>query len=345
MGEKCKGGPVRVAFVGVGKWADFLAAAARKSRRVEIAACWSRSEAGRTGFAGRHGGVAKKTYQDLLADEGIDAVIITTPNSLHAPQTIEALQHGKHVFVEKPMALSVGDCKRMIAAAKEAGRILAVGHKERRLARMRKAKELIDKGAVGQVVLVEASHSDNLGTRLTPQMWQWYRKETPGGPICSLNVHHADNMNHLIGPVEKVTAFISKVCGPAETDDVISAAVKFESGVLGYLGGAYITPQRKFFQVHGTEGIILVDQEGGAIYHQKKGTVNLIKIEGLPDDNTQRADSSTEEIDEFAACIQEGGKPETGGEEGLAAWAVMEAIIRSAKSGAAVTIQDVLAGD
>jgi predicted dehydrogenase len=274
----------------------------------------------------------------------IDAVILTTPNSLHAPQTIEALKNGKHVFVEKPMALSVGDCKRMIAAAKEADRVLAVGHKERRLARMRKAKELIDHGAVGQVVLVEASHCEDLGSRLTPQMWQWHRKETPGGPLCSLTVHHADNMNHLIGPVKRLTAFIGKICGPAETDDVVSAAVEFESGALGYLGGAFITPRRKFFQVHGTEGIILVDQEGGAVYHQKKGTENLIRIEGLPDDNTQRADSSAEEIDEFAACIQEGGRPETGGEEGLAAWAVMEALIRSAESGFPVAVQDVLAG-
>jgi predicted dehydrogenase len=142
--------------------------------------------------------------------------------------------------------------------------------------------------------------------------------------------------------VRRVTAFISKVCGKAETDDVMSAAVEFESGVLGYLGAAYITPVRKSMQINGTEGVIMLDQQGGALYYQEKGTQKLVRQEGLPDDETQKRDVCFEEMDEFACCIQEGGRPETAGEEGLAAWAVMEAIIRSAKSGLPVEIKDLL---
>jgi glucose-fructose oxidoreductase len=333
---------VRMAFVGLGRWADKLAEASTRSGRIEIAACHSRTEGKMAAFTEKYGGVAKKMYEDVLGDDGIDAVVLVTPNSAHAPQAIEAARNGKHIFVEKPMALSVGDCKEMIAAAKEAGVILFAGHKERRLVRMRKAKELIDKGAIGEVILAEASHSNETGMRQTPEMWRWYRKESVAGPLGAFTVHHADNLNHLIGPVKRVTAFMSKVCGKAEADDVISAAVEFESKALGYLGGSWLSPIRKFFQVHGTEGVVLVEQDGGAVYYQKKGTSTLVRQGSFPNDETQRMDSNAEEMDEFASCIQEGTRPETAGEEGLAAWAVIEAIIRSAESGLPVEIKDLL---
>jgi 1,5-anhydro-D-fructose reductase (1,5-anhydro-D-mannitol-forming) len=326
---------VRMAFIGLGSRSGKLADAAKRSNRIEIAGCLA-------AFTDKYGGVAKKAYEEVMMDDGIDAVVLTTPNSFHAPMTIEAFQHGKHVFDEKPMALSVGDCKKMIEAAKEAGLILAVNHMNRGLASVRRTRELIDTGAIGQVVLIEASHSNPLGLRLTPQDWQWYQKETPSGPLCSLTVHHADTFNYLVGPIKRVTAFVSKVCGKAETDDVISAAVEFESGALGYLGGAYITPLRKTIQVNGTEGTAVVEFPSGSVYFQKKGTQKLVRQEGLPDADTQNRDVLFEELDEFASCIREGGRPETAGEEGLAAWAVMEAIIRSAKSGLPVEIKDVL---
>jgi predicted dehydrogenase len=332
---------VRVAFVGLGGWSEYLAEAAKKSGRMEIAACHSRTDAKMATFTKKYGGVPKRSYEDLLRDPGIDAVVLTTPNSLHASQTIEAAGMKKHIFVEKPMALSVRDCRNMITAAKEAGVILAVGHKERRTARVRLAKEFIDKGAIGEIILAEANHSDAHGMKLTPEMWKWYRKETPGGPLCNQTVHLADNLHYLVGPIKRVSAFIGKVCGKAETDDVISATVEFENGALGYLGGSFLTPIRKFVQIHGIEGVFLVDMEGGAAYYQKAGTKRLVK-QPLPDEDTQRKQSCEEEIDEFAACILEGGEPETGGEEGLAAWAVMEAIIRSAESGCAVEIKDLL---
>jgi predicted dehydrogenase len=86
----------------------------------------------------------------------------------------------------------------------------------------------------------------------------------------------------------------------------------------------------------------MLDQQGGALYYQEKGTQKLVRQEGFPDHVTQRNDVCFEEMDEVASCIQEGGRPETAGEEGLAAWAVMEAIIRSAKSGLPVEMKEVL---
>lgn len=332
---------VRMAFVGLGWWSDMLAEAARRSARIEIAACYSRTESKMAAFRKKYGGIAKSTYEDVIKDEEIDAVVLTTPNSVHASQTIEAAGNGKHIFVEKPMALSICECKDMIKAAKKAGVIFAVGHKQRRLARYRKAKEFIDRGAVGRIILVEASFSGDMGMKLTPEMWRWSRKESTAGPLMSYTVHHADNLNYLVGPVKRVTAFMSKICGKAECDDAVSAAVEFESEALGYLGGSFLTPTREFLQIHGIEGVILIDEDGGSAYYKKKGTTNLVK-QPLSDSATQRRDALAEEIDEFARCIQEGGTPEVTGEEGLAALAIMEAIVRSAESGLPVNIRDLL---
>jgi len=331
---------VTLAFIGLGWWSNMLADAAAKSKRIKIAACHSHSEVKMQAFVSRYGGMLKKTYEDVLGDSGIDAVVLTTPNSFHAPQAILAVENKKHVFVEKPMALSVADCQRMIAAARHRNVILAVGQNARRMARYRKVQELIENGAIGQIALAEANSSDDLGMRLSPQAWRRSSKESPGGPLTSFTVHHADNFNHLVGPVRRVSAFISKVGDKNETEDVISAAIEFENGALGYLGGSFVTPERNFLQIHGFEGIVLVDEGGGA-YYRKKGTTELVRV-FLSDPNSQREDSLAEEMDEFASCIQTNHRPEVAGQEGLAAVAVIEAILRSAESRLPVEIKTLM---
>jgi predicted dehydrogenase len=227
----------------------------------------------------------------------------------------------------------------MIAAAKDSNVILMVGQNSRRMERYRKAKELIDKGMVGKIVLAEANSSGNLGLRLTPEIWRYYRKESPGGPLTTYTVHQTDNLHYLVGPIKRVTAFTAKLGGPAETEDVAAATVQFECGALGTIGGTFITPDRNYMQVHGTEGVILIDEDGGSVSYQKKGTENMVKYP-TEDVDKQRLDSLKEEMNEFATSILENKEPETNGEVGLQAVAVIEAIHQSAESGKIVNIED-----
>ncbi len=330
---------VRMAFVGLGRWSDMLADGAKRSGRIEIAGGLSRSDEKKAAFSEKYGGAPMKSYEDILADASIGAVVLTTPNSLHMPQAVEAARAGKHVFVEKPMALSVADCKKMIAAAKEAGTVLAVGQNTRRLARYRKAAELIRNGSVGEVVLIEGNSSKTQGYRLTPDLWRYSRDESPGGPLASFTVHQMDTFNYLVGPVRRISAFVKKLSGPAPPDDVMAATVEFECGALGYLGGTMLTESRNFTQIHGTEGNVLVDEMGGAACYQKKGSEAFEQIP-MPDAKIQTADSLAEQMDDFAASIQNGTKPEVAGEEGMAAIAIFEAILRSAESDRPVNIRD-----
>lgn len=330
---------VRIGFAGLGRWSTNLAGAAAHSHRVEIAGGASLSSDKRAAFVLTFGGREFASVEELISDDRVDGIVITTPNSLHKRHVMLAAEHGKHVFVEKPMALSVADCRAMIAAAEATGVVLSVGHNTRRMARYRAAAGLVRQGALGEVILAEGNNSGPQGSQLTSQEWRWLRSESPGGPLASFTVHQADNLNYLVGPVTRVSAFISKLSGPAPPDDVMAAVLEFQAGALGYLGGTMLSGVRNFTQLHGTEGNVLIDEMGGrALYQTKRGST--FEELAMPDAPAQLASSLAEEIDEFARCIQEGETPETGGQVGMAAVAVIEAIQRSAASASAIAVAD-----
>jgi len=333
---------VRLAFVGLGWWSNMLAEAASTSDRISIAACMSRSLEKREAFVNKFGGTARDTFDSVLEDTAIDAIVLTTPNSLHVSQCLAAADHGKHIFIEKPMALTVADCQRMIAATDKAGVVLANGLNKRRMPAFRKAHEIIKAGGVGTVVLAEANSSSDYGMAMTPEKWRWSRAESPGGPLTTQTIHHADVLNYWIGAPKRVTGFSRKVCGPMEADDVVNACLEFESGALGYLAGTFISPTRKYFNLFGTEGLIFIDEDTGTLFYKKKGAsaFETVGTWGA----TQTPISLQEELHEFACCIQDGTQPEVSGREGMAAVAVIEAIVRSSDTGSAVLLADLLRG-
>jgi predicted dehydrogenase len=326
---------VRMAFVGLGWWSDMLATAATASDRITIAAGMSRSPDKREAFARKFGATAKDTFESVLADPGIDALVLTTPNSVHAAQCIAAAAAGKHIFIEKPMALTVADCDRMIAATDKAGVVLATGLNKRRMAAFRKAADIISDGGIGTIVLVEANSSSGFGLTATPDKWRWFRDESPGGPLTTHTIHHVDVFNLLLGVPKRVTGFAGKVGGAMEADDVVTACLEFESGALGYLGGTFMSPTRKYINLFGTQGLIYIDEDTGTLSYKKNGAASF-DVFSMPDTPTQQRESLKEELHEFAVCIQQGTRPEVGGREGLAAVAVLEAIVRSAQKGTAV---------
>jgi predicted dehydrogenase len=329
-------------FVGLGWWSGMLADAAQKSERIEIAACYSRSASKVEDFARKYGGRGMGSMEELLGSGDVDALVITVPNSQHAEQVILALEKKKHVFVEKPMALSVEECRRMNEAAAQSGCLLTVGHNNRRMTIYRKAREIIQEGGIGDIVLAEACMTGDIGVGFTPDKWRWHRNESPAGPFAHFTIHEADNLNYMVGPVKRVSAFPGRVWGKAEADDAVAAVLEFENRALGYLGGTVITPARDFCQVHGTEGVLLMDKNAGTLEIMKKGEPGMTSIPLDQDAETQRLNSLAEEMDEFASAIQGERRLEVTGETGLAAVAVMEACLRSFDSEGPVHILDLL---
>jgi predicted dehydrogenase len=151
MGKQDK---VRVALIGIGSWAGVIANAVQRSRKLEMATCYSRNPEKRAAFSKQYGCDEEKSFEDVLKRGDVDGILLTTPNAVHAEHALLAAQHGKHVYVEKPIANTMADGRKMVAACRDAGVTLLVGHDMRRLSGFRKMKELIDQGAIGKPVMV-----------------------------------------------------------------------------------------------------------------------------------------------------------------------------------------------
>jgi xylose dehydrogenase (NAD/NADP) len=315
-----------------------------KSRKVRLATCFDVNPQKQQALSEKFNCRQEASFEDVLKRDDIDAVHLISPNAVHAEQTILAARHGKHVFVEKPIANTLADAKKMIAACQEANVVLMVGHHLRRLAGFRKLKALIADGAVGDPIQVEANFSQNLGFALTPDSFRWRGDDSgcPGGALMTLGIHHADLLNYLLGPIETVFAYFNKLYIEAPVEDVTTTIFQFKSGALGYLGANYASPKACWVYVYGTEANLLctvtlqqlpfeeyllrwqmIDQDTRLQIFTKGRT-------GGEDIALNTGNPILEEIDEFADCIRTGKKPETDGEGALQALALIRAAIESA---------------
>ena len=326
--------PVKVASVGIGWWSDVLAQAAVQSGVLEIVVAASRSADKRAAFATKYRCREAGSYEAVLGDPEVEAVLLTTPHTVHAEQVVAAAEAGKHVFVEKPFALTVADARRATEACRRAGVVLAVGHQRRRHPASRALKRLLDEGALGRVVQAEANMSGDLGFSLKPGVWRSRREETPGGAMTNVGIHPLDTLHYLLGPVVRVMAFVRRVVvTQVDIDDTTSVLLEFASGGLGYLGTSWVHATRtSFVTLHGTDAQAFWEADGARLSVARQGQREPSPVP-LGAVDTMATDAVVEELAEFGRCVREGGRPEVGGEEGTANVAVLEAIVESAATG------------
>jgi predicted dehydrogenase len=281
--------------------------------------------------------------------------VLVTPNAMHREQTELAARHGKHIYVEKPIANTLDDGRRMIETCARAGVTLLIGHVHRRHAANRQAKELIDAGALGKLIMVEANLSSGQGWDLTPGEFRYRSDDTgcPGGALMTIGVHQADTLNYLFGPIRTVSAFFKRLHIPAPVEDVTTTIFEFESGMLGYLGCNFASPRTNWMYVYGTEAnlqrtVARVDRRFDA--ERTQGPDQSTRLELFEKGKTEPrpialriGDPLLEEVDEFADCILTGRKPETDGRSSLQALALIRAAIESARTGRPVDVDKVSA--
>jgi len=340
---------VRVASVGLGRWAKTLADAIQRSDRLRIASCFSRSEKSREAFSRQYGCRIADSYAGLLKDPEVEGVIITTPNDAHADPILHAAASGKHVYVDKPIAHAMADARAIDRACRDAGVILAVGHSARRLQGNRKIKAILDRGGLGKPVMAECNFSHNRGLELSPDQWRWHKSKSPGGPLIQLAVHHADTLHYLLGPVKAATAMTKRLYTPAEIEDVTMTLLEMESGQLCYMGSNWASQGSFYTYVYGTDANLyftadfnfwsrsdLIDRHS-RLEIQCRGSSDRKPI------TLGEGDMFREELEDFAECIRGRRKPEVGGPEAIAALAVVHAAIRSAETGHTVALKEILA--
>lgn len=187
-----------------------------------------------------------ETYEDVLNDEAVDAVIICVNNGLHCEMTVQALQHKKHVLCEKPIAVTMEEAKKMIETAKKEGRYLMIAHNQRLYPSNQKLKEILETKELGRII----SFKTAFGHR-GPELWSveksnktWFlnKKEAGLGVLGDLGVHKADLMRWLLGEeVKYVTSMLGTLDkkdaegNPIGMEDNAFAILETEGGIMGTL--------------------------------------------------------------------------------------------------------------
>jgi predicted dehydrogenase len=201
---------VRIGLVGAGWVMDFHARAALEHPGAELVAAANWREPSLRRLAGRHGIPRVTTdWRDLAADPHLDAVVVATPNALHAPQAIAFLEAGKHVLVEKPMAPTVAEADAMVAAARGSGAFLMVAHCWRFHPDVRALRARVEAGELGQIV---KTRGYGVHARWGPSGWFTDPALAGGGALLDMGVHAIDTTRYLLGDPEPV-----RVCAAVGT--------------------------------------------------------------------------------------------------------------------------------
>jgi predicted dehydrogenase len=292
-------------------------------------------------FAEKHGFELRSSYDEILRDPDIDAVVLVTPNSLHGPQTIAAADHGKHVFCEKPFALTRTEAAASVAAAAKAGVTLGLGYNRRLHPEMKRLRDMIESGELGTILHVEATMTFPNALFLTPDAWRASRQETPCGGLMPMGVHAIDGMIDLCGDIDQVFCQSFRRAVEIDADDTTSILFRMKAGMSGYLGTMTATGGGFNFQVYGSKGFVKLEgmtHIAGAPSEERRfnlfGTCTYKPLKG-PAETWQAAqfDVSREALERFASAAEGFDTFPIPTTEMIHGAAVTEAIIRSAGSG------------
>jgi predicted dehydrogenase len=334
---------INAAIVGMGWWGKTLVESVQGSSDViRFVAGASRTPSPElTAFADQQRLKLAPSFEALLSDSAVDAVVLATPHSMHTQQVIAAAAAGKHVFCEKPFALTKTDAEAAVNATQKAGVTLGLGYNRRFHPEMTKLRERIRTGDLGTILHIEATMTFPNALMLKPDAWRAQREETPCGGLTPMGVHAIDGMIDLCGPIKQVYCQSFRQAVEIDSDDTTSILFRMKAGMSGYLGTMTATGPGFSFQVFGTKGWVRLEgmtHVAGASSEERRtrlfGACKFQPAKG-PAETWQAA---TLDVTRFS--LEAFGKAASGGpqypiplEEMIHGASVTEAVIRSAASG------------
>ena len=316
---------IKAASIGLGWWSDELAKSIyRKSKKIKIISCYSKSKKKRINFSKKYKTNSHNSYKGIVSDPNIDAVILTTPHSLHSKHAIQAIKNGKHVFVEKPMATKYLDAKKMINASKKYKKKLSVGHNRRYSSVFDYINNLNRQKKIGKILHIEANYSASGAMKYKKKYWRANRKESPGGAVAAMGIHMIDLMNYFGGKIKSVQSLVKKFAVKVNMDDTTSALFEFNKSCTGNLTTICACPYTTTFNIFGTNMNIFSDVDGNKIniFH-KNGKKEKLKL--------KNKDTLFLELQEFADSCHNKKKYKIKNLEAAHNVKIMEMIVKSSK--------------
>jgi predicted dehydrogenase len=334
---------VNAAIVGLGWWGKTLVEAVQQSsEEIRFVAGMTRSKTPEVqAFADTQKFALADTYDELLANPKVEAVVLATPHSMHAAEVIAAAAAGKHIFCEKPFALTKESAEQAVKGAKDAGVTLGLGYNRRFHPEITRLRARIRSGELGTILHVEATMTFANALMLKPDAWRADPHETPCGGLTPMGVHAIDGMIDLCGPVDHVFAQSFRRAVTVNADDTTSILFRMQEGMSGYLGTMTATGPGFSFQVFGSKGWVRLEgmtHVAGASSEERRtrlfGTCKFQPIKGPAETwEAERLDVSRAALDAFAQAANGGPAYPISTDEMIHGVAVTEAIVRSASCG------------
>jgi predicted dehydrogenase len=330
---------INAAIVGLGRWGRNLVNSTSGSTALHFTTANSRTRQTADSYCREKSLTWAADLDQILNDPAIDAVVFATPHSQHPDQVRRAAAAGKHVFVEKPFALTLAEADQMLEAVAKAGIVLAVGFNRRFSPSMTRLRDAVRGGRLGTIVTISAEQTALHGLTLTEGAWRVQPTESPGGAMTPIGVHLVDGMIDLLGPIDSVFARVNRHAA-THADDTTDVLLTFKNGASGHIFCSTVATPNYRMALYGTGGFaeILGHQMGtyrftAALHGEAFGAAEAEVFE------TKGFNMLTAELESFAASIEAGdpfSTPLADIRHGVAAF---EAIVRSAESGRPETVE------
>src|SRR5215471_3051524 len=328
---------VRAAIVGLGRWGRSLVASVQgKSSDIRFVLAHTRTRATADDFCREKDLPLADSYEQILADRNVDAVVLATPHSLHERQVLAAAAAGKHIHVEKPITLDRAGADAAVAAARKAGVVLAVGYCRRFHPAVVELRQRLRDGRLGKVVSMVAQHTTSTGQFIPPDNWRAAPEEAPGGALTAVGVHALDHMIEFAGRVADVRCVTARNI-PGPSDDTTTVMLRFDGGTTGLIFCSVATATSFSFTLYGSKGLVEISRPNlqtlrfVPISQQAPTgpvTAPSDEISGHPGFDMLNA-----ELTEFARAIRERRPYPVPIDEVLHGMSVFDAIVRAGQSG------------
>ncbi|MCL2646573.1 MAG: Gfo/Idh/MocA family oxidoreductase [Phycisphaerales bacterium] len=292
-------------------------------------------------------------YRQMLEQVELDAVVIGTPNYLHAPQTIDAFKAGKHVLVEKPMATTREEAKAMIAASKKAKKFLMIGLNQRFMPQHVKARQIIKSGRIGNVLSFRTAFKhrgpESWCIENSNNTWFFRKKEAVLGVTGDLGIHKADLMRYLLGEdIASISGILTTLdkrdhTGKLiQTDDNALLTCTTTSGIPGSIilsWTNYGEAEANYTVLYGTQGVLMLatDPEWGVIVRSPNGMEERYKVGRMATNEKQTTSGVS---DAFTQCLLKNKAPEVDGVEGYKSLDAILTAIEAAQQGRTLKVKN-----